>query len=189
MGLRESRIINSVHPWLGVRLQWMQDVAGIVGGRQLLISGVRTEQEQARLYDTQTIRPAAFPGCSQHEFGFAADAVWQPINQITSKGRIKTFTNLETDTFMGNAARHVGLHLVANDTGHVQMYPNSEFKAWAVGRGFCNPNPPPPDRGISFPLIGGTIDQFCGPGFTSLQIRPTGFICGPPSEITSLIGE
>ncbi len=150
VGLRESRIINSVHPWLGVRLQWLQDVSRIVGGNQLLISGVRTQAEQRTLYDNQTTRPAAYPGCSQHEFGFAADAKWLPITQITSKARLKVFTNAETNTFMGNAARHVGLHLVAGDTGHVQMYPNSEFKSWAVASGFCNPNPPFPKSALSY---------------------------------------
>jgi len=168
MGLRESRIISSVHPWLGVRLQWLQDVARIVGGSQGLISGVRTESEQRNLYNSQVNRPAAFPGCSQHEFGFAADAVWGRISQITSKGRIKLFTLAESTSFMGSAARHVGLHLVAGDTGHVQMYPNSEFKSWAVSVGFCNPNPPPP-------LGDGTI--------------PGGFWLGlPPDDLDFLSG-
>jgi len=150
MGLRESRIIREVHPWLGARLQWLQDVAKAVGSIQSLISGNRTTTQQRELYNRQLDRPAAFPGCSQHEYGFAADARWLPITQITTKGRIKTFGPAETDRFMNEAARHVGLHLVARDTGHFQTYPGIEFKNWAVSWGFCNPNPPLP---LSFQLL------------------------------------
>jgi len=176
MGLRESRIINSVHPWLGVRLQWLQDVAKIVGGSQTLISGVRTRTEQLDLYNRQTTRPAAFPGCSQHGFGFAADAVWAPILQVTNKGRAKVFTNAETNAFMGSAARHVGLTLVANDTGHVQMYPGSTFRNWSVGRGFCNPNPPRPSNRID-PIRTDFVFQTCGEGANFVRFGLFGAEC------------
>jgi len=142
MGLRESRIINSVHPWLGARLRWLQEVAQIVGGSQSLISGVRTRREQRELFETVFDRPVAAPGCSQHNYGFAADAVWGRITQISSKGRAKLFTLQESQQFMESAARHAQLTLVAGDPGHVQMYPGSEFRAWAVDRGLCAPNQP-----------------------------------------------
>jgi len=176
MGLRESRIINSVHPWLGVRLKWLQEVALAVGGVQTLISGVRTREEQLFLYNRQTNRPAAYPGCSQHEYGFAADALWTPIVQVTSKARLKVFRQDETDRFMGSAARHVGLHLVANDTGHLQVYAGSEFKAWAVASGFCNPNPPPPDSSFIKPRTD-FVFRTCGPGFSSVRFGLFGAEC------------
>ncbi len=143
MGLRESRIINNVHPWLGARLKWLEDVAVIVGSRQSLISGIRTEAEQRELYDKQTRRPAAFPGCSQHQYGFAADANYLPISLVSSKGRPAVSTGAQTTSFFNSAARHVGLTLVANDDGHYQIYPGIQFREWAVSQGLCNPNPPP----------------------------------------------
>lgn len=181
MGLRESRIINSVHPWLGVRLQWLQDVAKAVGGGQSLISGIRTREEQLNLYNRQTTRPAAFPGCSQHEFGFAADAVWTPITQVSSKGKPRVFTPQQTNSFMGSAARHVGLTLVANDTGHLQMYNGLQFKAWSVDRGFCDPNPPPP-RGREVPRTRGRIDDICGLGFATMRCGLLGCTCEDPQQ-------
>jgi len=145
MGLRESRVINSVHPWLGVRLEWMGQVADLVGSRQQLFSGLRTLEQQRLLYNTLApFKPVAYPGCSQHNYGFAADAFWDRITQISAKGRIKLFTEAETVSFMNQAARHVGLILVANDDGHFQVYPGIQFKEWAVSWGLCDPNPPPP---------------------------------------------
>ena len=88
---------------------------------------------------------AAYPGCSQHEFGMAADATYLPITQITTKARPRVYSAADTNNFFDSAARHVSLTLVAGDPGHYQIYPGSQFKAWAVARGFCNPNPPPPD--------------------------------------------
>lgn len=145
MGLRESRIKGEVHPWFGARLQWMEDVAKLYGGRQLLISGNRTEGEQRHLYNQSRSRPAAYPGCSQHQYGLAADAVWQPFQGITSKGKGFTYTQEETDRIMNSAARYASLHLVTNDTGHMQVFNGLQFKEAVVSLGLCNPNPPDPD--------------------------------------------
>jgi len=144
MGLRESRIIQSVHPWLGARLQWMQDVAELYGTSQLIHSGNRTNAEQLRLYNFQSNRPAAYPGCSQHQYGLAADLGWLPLVAVTSKGKPYNYGQPETDKLMNNAARHVGLHLVSGDTGHVQAYNGIVFRNWAVSAGFCPANPPAP---------------------------------------------
>lgn len=144
MGLRESRIINGVHPWLGARLQWLSEVATLYGSSQLLLSGWRSTADQLRLYDTQTSRPAAYPGCSQHNYGFAADATWAPAMAISSKGKILLYSQAETDRVMGNAARYAGLTLVAGDTGHVQVYNGIVFREWAVAHGLCPRNPPNP---------------------------------------------
>jgi len=189
VGLRESRIINSVHPWLRVRLQWLSEVATIIGSRQSLISGNRTREEQQVLFDRQGTRPVAPPGCSQHQYGFAADATYLPSVLITSKARPLLSAAAETNRVMESAAHHVQLTTVSNDPGHLQIYPGAQFRVWAIGRGFCSPAPPPLVIRESFPLVGGVIDRYCGTGFTSLQIRPTGFICGPATQITSLIGE
>lgn len=141
MGLRESRIINSVHPWLGARLRWLADVANVVGSSQQLISGNRTRAQQQELFERVIDRPVARPGCSQHQYGFAADAQYFRATGITSKGRGVLASQTETDHFMASAAHHVSLTTVANDPGHLQIYPGAQFKSWAVSRGFCNPNP------------------------------------------------
>ena len=144
MSLKDSRIINSVHPWLGARLRWLGEVATLIGSSQTLISGVRSLAEQRELYNSRGSRPVAFPGCSQHQYGFAADAFYFPAVQITSKGRARVFSPQQTNSTMESAARHVGLVLVAGDPGHLQVYPGSEFRVWAQSQGLCNPNPPPP---------------------------------------------
>lgn len=149
MGLRESRIINSVHPWLGARLKWMEDVARLYGTIQTILSGNRTLEEQLRLYNFQSTRPAAYPGCSQHNYGFAADVTWDPMMTVTSKGRLFDYGRDFTDKTMNNAARHVGLTLVAGDTGHFQAYNGIAFRNWAVSAGQCPANPPPPQFNVA----------------------------------------
>jgi len=142
MGLRESRIINSVHPWLGARLKWLGEVANVVGSSQQLISGNRTRAEQRELFGQLGSRPVAAPGCSQHQYGFAADAQYFRATGITSKGRGVVASQAETDFFMESAAHHVSLTTVANDPGHLQMYPGAQFRSWATSRGLCNPISP-----------------------------------------------
>jgi len=190
MSLRDSRIINEVHPWLGARLRWLGEVARIYGTVQSLISGNRTERQQLALYDAQGSRPAAYPGCSQHQYGFAADATYLPLVLISSKGKPIVFSHQETTAAMNSAARHVGLTLVSGDDGHYQIYPGIQFRSWAVSRGLCPANPPPPvGIGESFPLVGGRVDLLCGTGFTGYQIREGHVTCLPQSNITSLPGE
>jgi len=176
MGLRESRILATVHPYLAARLEWLDKVAKIYGSSQALISGWRTNAEQYELWKNQTTRPAAFPGCSQHNYGYAADARWTPAVVISSKGRPLIYSQAETDRTMGNFARQVGLHLVSNDTGHLQVYNGLVFKEWATAWGWC------PDPGLSrggtsrFSMFqrenarGRTILQICGP-------QQGGFVC------------
>lgn len=139
MGLRESRIINEVHPWLGVRLKWLAEVARIVGSTQVLLSGNRTRQKQQELFVNRGARPVATPGCSQHQYGFAADAAYLPITQVSSKGRALTIGPTETNRLMESAAHHVNLTTVTNDPGHLQIYPGQMFRNWAIARGLCNP--------------------------------------------------
>jgi len=140
MGLRDNQIINSVHPWLGIRLKWLGEVARILGGGQSLISGNRTVSQQARLFDENPGRPVAEPGCSQHQYGFAADATWLPFVIITSKGRPLLTSQEQTNAIMSGHANRAQLTTVANDAGHVQIYPGAMFRSWASARGLC-PDP------------------------------------------------
>lgn len=166
MGLRESRIINSVHPWLGARLKWLGEVARIVGSSQQLISGNRTQAEQTKLFNTVFDRPVAAPGCSQHQYGFAADAQYFRATGITSKGRGIVASQNETDRFFQSAANHVGLTTVNNDPGHLQIYPGAQFRSWAVARGLCPPVRPPTIKRF------GIIQEICGLGAVSVQREP-----------------
>lgn len=139
MSLRSSRILQEVHPWLRVRLEWLAEVATIIGSGQTLISGNRTRSEQADLFGRLGSRPVAAPGCSQHQYGFAADATYLPSVFISSKGRPLLSPIAETNLFMKNAAHHVNLTTVENDPGHVQIYPGAQFRNWAESQGFCDP--------------------------------------------------
>lgn len=138
MGLRESRIINEVHPWFGGRLRWLGQVARLYGGVQLLISGNRTREEQAVLYKNRGTRPVALPGCSQHQYGYAADAVWQRFAVVTSKGKAAFYTQAETDRTMNELAAIAGLTTVSGDPGHLQVFNGVAFRTWAVTNGFCS---------------------------------------------------
>ena len=176
MGLRESRIINTVHPWLGARLRWLGQVAEIIGSRQSLLSGNRTRVEQRKLYDRPGTRPVAFPGCSQHQYGFAADAQYLPIIRGSSKARPAISTAKQTTQFMNSAARHVGLTLVAGDDGHYQIYPGIQFREWAVSRGLCNPNPPPRPTRFVKPRTD-FVFRTCGEGADSVRFGLFGAEC------------
>jgi len=139
VSLRSSRILQEVHPWLRVRVEWLSEVARIIGSGQTLISGNRTRQEQQELFGRLGSRPVAAPGCSQHQYGFAVDATYLPSVFVSSKGRPLLSPIEETNRFMENAAHHVSLTTVSNDPGHLQVYPGAQFRVWAIGRGFCNP--------------------------------------------------
>lgn len=186
MSLQESRILNSVHPWLRERLEWLGEVARISGGDQTLISGSRSTTEQLELYNTVSERPVAYPGCSQHNYGFAADVKWGffiqsntakvfgiPIPKMPSSVRV--FTQQETNSFMESAARHVNLQTVSRDPGHLQIYPGLTFRNWSVGRGFCNPNPPSPPRFLK--ARDDFVFKTCGEGFSSVRFGLFGAEC------------
>jgi len=142
-------------------LRWLSDVALAVGSRMTAFSGNRSLERQSELYNGGSGgRPVAFPGCSQHNYGWAADVGFDLIRQITSKGRARQFSPAETWTFFNSAARHVNLWLVAGDNGHYQIYNNLEFKNWAVARGFCNPNPPLPRFEVDRAAFDKALDEF-----------------------------
>jgi len=140
VSLSESRALSNVHPWLAVRIRWMGEVIEIWGGKQIYLSGFRTSEEQQILFDTQTTRPAAAPGCSQHQYGFAVDVSWLPITRITGTDVVDVSLFFKTPEIMMDLGRHIGLTTVQHDSGHFQVFPGPEFKAAAVAAGFCDPN-------------------------------------------------
>jgi len=165
VALRDSQILNSLHPWLSARVQWIQTVAELVGGKIVLISGRRSLASQRQLYDTVVGRPVAFPGCSQHNYGFAVDADYQLI--IQDRGRIpkagagvRIFSPAESTAFYNSLARHASLTLVANDDGHMQIYPGIQFREWAVSQRLCPQNPPEPAWFTRFKIQKAIEDQF-----------------------------
>lgn len=153
MSLKDSQALQSVDPWLKVRLEWIKEVYSIVGGEATIISGRRSLANQLNLYNSISSRPVAFPGCSQHNYGFAADISFGIIILKNSRGfipkipsSVRILSEKESVAFGSSLARHVGLTLVAGDDGHVQMYHGSTFRTWAVDRGLCPSNPPPSAR-------------------------------------------
>lgn len=171
MSLHDSRVLNSVHPWLADRLRWLGEVARISGGKQTLISGRRSLSEQRNLYNNATVAVAAYPGCSQHNYGMAADADWDIIIQnrpLTIFGipvpkappTVRVFTQQETNSYMESAARSVNLQVVSGDPGHMQMYPGSTFRNFVVGRGLCDPNPPPRFGGWDITAVQASNDRY-----------------------------
>ena len=140
MSISSSRVLNGLHPWLAERVKFLGDVIEFYGGVQIYLSGTRTRSEQQRLYDTVLGRPVAAPGCSQHQYGYAADVAWGALLEQSALGG---FSPRELAEAMTNLGRQVGLVVVRGDPGHFQIFPGSEFRTWAVASGFCNPNPPP----------------------------------------------
>lgn len=136
MGLRESRALNGVEPWLAVRVRWLGAVIGAYGGVQIYLSGVRDREAQQILFDRVRDRPVAAPGCSQHQYGYAVDVAWALLREESPIGE---FSPKEINQLMSALGSQIGLVTVQRDPGHFQIFPGSEFKPWAVSSGFCNP--------------------------------------------------
>jgi len=142
VGLEASRVRNSVHPWLAERLLFLEQIADFYGGRVGYSSGFRTVDRQAALFrQLRGIRPVARPGCSQHQYGFAADLFYIPPVEFGAEF-MRNFTNL-----MEDFARQLGLRTVAGDPGHLQVFPGSEFREWAQSWDIC---PDPSWREVPF---------------------------------------
>jgi len=160
--------LAGTNPYFAWAVEYILEYAQNAGAHFHITSVNRTAQQQFELY-RKANSLAVRPGCSQHEYGAAVD-VW--------------FERAAWQRWWGASARNFGLTTVSGDPVHAQLVPGAEFREWTTRQGFC------PDPSFeSFPLRGGLIDSYCGTGFTSLQIRPTGFVCGPFDETTSLIGE
>lgn len=153
----------------------MGEVINAWGGVQIYLSGNRTEAEQQRLFDTLRMKPVAAPGCSQHQYTYAADVAWGLLREESALGG---YNKREIEDLMGAVGRSVGLVTVANDRGHFQIFPGSEFKAWAVSAGFCDPNAR--RRPIS------NSEFFCGIGATQAAVDALGnVICRDDTGIAA----
>jgi len=114
-----------VHPWVQERVRAILDIADRYGGRYTVTSGVRTKAAQQTLYfDRKTNTP---PGCSQHEYGLAMDVQFQAPLQAAWQD------------YYQQGARYLGLTTVPGDDVHVQAFPGSFFRNWAVDARVCNP--------------------------------------------------
>lgn len=145
----------------------MAEVIDFWGGKQGYLSGVRSMEEQARLFDTIRGRPVAAPGCSQHQYGFAVDVFWLPI--FSFKFNIQ-MTAKQTADFMRTLGESLGLKTVANDLGHFQIFAGSQFKQWAVASGFCVPREPKPQS---------LSEVVCGIGSAGFSSDRFGIHCIP----------
>lgn len=173
MGLKESRVLTGVHPWLAARVRWMGNVIEAWGGVQIYLSGLRTEAEQQVLFDRTRRRPVAAPGCSQHQYGYAVDVAWGLLREESPLG---AYSPKEIAELMGQLARSLQLQTVQNDSGHFQVFPASEFKPWAVASGFCDPG------AIPAPL--GNAEFFCGFGATQAAVDARGnVICRDDTSV------
>ena len=178
MSLQESQALSGVHPWLAVRIIFMREVIDLWGGGQRYLSGVRTREQQQALFFRPSERPVAAPGCSQHQYGYAVDIFWLPIINFAQNLQL---TGKQTDEVMIDLGQQLGLVTVRDDTGHFQVFPGSEFKAWAVASGFCDPN----SRRPEFFFEESLLFRLCGPGSTGFIRTLTGIKCNP--DIRQLI--
>lgn len=173
MSLSQSRALSNVHPWLAERVRFLGQAIDFWGGSQIYLSGTRSREEQQFLFDRRGRRPVARPGCSQHQYGFAVDLSWLPIFNFSLNLQL---TARETADVMIDLGNQVGLVTVANDRGHFQVFPGSEFKTWAVGSGFCDPTPAPPISTFTPPRTD-FVFRTCGEGADSVRQGLFGLEC------------
>jgi len=142
--------LGSVHPYVRDRVSFILSWADWYGGSYTVTSGLRTESEQLALIRAgKTSTP---PGCSQHQYGLAVDVAFS--------------NNLWQEWYL-SAARSLGLITVPGDPVHVQTFPGSSFREYAVDRGLCSPAP----KQDPFPVDTQTALN-CGPGATRSSCRP-----------------
>ncbi len=121
MSLATRQALNSVHPYLGDRIRYILEYADNWSPHYHITSGLRTPEEQYRLF----IEPnslAAQVGCSQHQYGLAAD-VW--------------FEDPSWQEWYLDSARRLGLVTVRGDPVHVQAVPGTNFRWMASSAGLC----------------------------------------------------
>lgn len=167
-----------LHPYLRERIQWVEDVIEYYGGTAWYSSGLRTRAEQKRLFDKGREFPGsravvAVPGCSQHEYGFAVDVSFLPGAGAAGLPPGLPARNIYPE-YADYFASLVGLVSVANDPGHYQIYPGSEFRKLAQDLGAC----PRPQRII------GIVESLCGPDAGSVSRSNLGYTCHYPPGFT-----
>lgn len=156
MGLSK---LAGVHPYVADRVRYILQVADHYGASYTITSAWRTQAAQANLWVKQNRLPAAFPGCSSHEYGLAVDVVfrdprWQQLYQ--------------------QVAPLMGLHTVPGDNVHVQALAPSVMKSILQQRGLC----PSPSYKNLFRGGTSTNEMMCGRdgGFLALK-EGGGFGC------------
>jgi len=128
MGLGWRGRLAEVHPFVGDRIRFILDYAERFGPQFTVTSVVRTAGQQNALFEADP-NTAVRAGCSQHQYGLAAD--------------VKFNSNSWQNWYL-QSARNFGLTTVPGDPVHVQGFPGSAFREWSSGQGLC-PDP-------SFPL-------------------------------------
>jgi len=163
MSLTTRRALNSVHPWVSDRIRYILDYADNWRPVYSITSGLRTAQEQWALVQNRNVI-AARVGCSQHQYGLAADV---------------KFERDDWQSWYLDSARRLGLSTVSGDPVHVQAYPGTPFRSYVESQGWCPDTSfgpqfePWPVRPASY------IDQRCGVGTfaTSVLCDDQGCTC------------
>lgn len=113
---------TGIHPFVRDRVRYLLRLADRYGGDHRVTSGKRSQAKQWKLYNESRNVPAAFPGCSQHEYGLAIDV---------------QFRDSRWQTWYLDSARRIGLTTVPNDPYHVQALPASVIRPILEGAGRC----------------------------------------------------
>ncbi len=141
MGIERSRILGELHPWLRVRVEWIEQELEYYGAFLLYFSGGRTLQQQRDLWEKRqgwlgrlTGRPVAPPGCSQHNYDPSLAVDVGVFGEPTDAGvSVRDFWPITKDL-----AREVGLVTVDGDEGHLAVFPGPAFAQWARSWGYCS---------------------------------------------------
>lgn len=158
MSLHTRARLGFLHPWVADRIRYILDYADNWNPTYSITSGYRTAQEQWALYQDPN-SPAARVGCSQHQYGLAADV---------------KFERQDWQNWYLDSARRLGLSTVSGDPVHVQAIPGVTFAQLSRAEGLCPDvyyHPYTRDRSV--------IDAYCGANTfaTSLEITRKGIIC------------
>jgi len=121
MSLSRRRALNSVHPYVADRIRYILDYADNWSPTYMVTSGFRTPEQQYQLF-IKARYTAAQVGCSQHQYGFAADV---------------KFERDDWQNWYLDSARRMGLFTVRGDPVHAQAIPGADFRFAASSAGLC----------------------------------------------------
>lgn len=138
MSLSLRNQLAGLHPYVSWSLEYILTYAQQAGAQFSILSTNRTPSEQHALFQRNPSR-AARAGCSQHQYGLAADV---------------QFARSDWQDWYLASVRNFGLTTVEGDRPHVQAIPGAVFREWAQSQGLC-PDP-------RFPH--GHIEARCGVG-------------------------
>lgn len=143
MSLQGSRILKELHPWLRIRIEYLEAIVNHFRGVFIYLSGFRTEAEQIKLMRLSaqrfSSRPVAGPGCSQHNhFGPDGNTLAVDVG-IAGPLEFEQVAFTDFNDQIDAWARQIGLTTVRGDSGHFQVFPGREFRTWSVASGFCDP--------------------------------------------------